>query len=364
MRDRQRVPPGAAGKAAEQEASLAAEGAPETSVPPFGVIGHDGQGRGGPGFGSGTTLDGLEPGPVLVAELDETWDAGLARLSDDELAGVALAWRRCESRAAAGLLAAVGELSRRRTAGGNWQVIEHVDDELAILLALTRRSAGRLLDLADSLARLPTTLAALSSGRIDRAKADVIAYETGLLDDTLAAAVEQLVIDDAPTLTTSGLQARLHRAVLAADPDAARRRAERAARDARVELINERSGTAGLAGRDLPVPATLAADHRIDATARALKAAGATATLAQLRAAVFLGLLTGRDPLGFLPEPDQDSPGSDPEAPTCQSEHPAVNPPPTTSEPEAPCLGPMRPPGQMPGAGQTAVVGLTPEPGR
>jgi hypothetical protein len=116
MRDRQRVPSGGADEAAEQEASLAEEVAPGISVPPFGVIGHDGQGPGGPGFGSGTILDGLEPGPVLVAALDETWDAGLARLSDDELAGVALAWRRCESRAAAGLLAAVGELSRRRTA--------------------------------------------------------------------------------------------------------------------------------------------------------------------------------------------------------------------------------------------------------
>jgi hypothetical protein len=224
MLDGQRVPPGAADEAAEQAASLAEEAAPGTSVPPFGVIGHDGQGPGGPGFASGTTLDGLEPGPVLVAELDDTWEAGLGRLSDDELAGVALAWRRCESRAAAGLLAAVGELSRRRTAGGDRQVIEHVDNELAILLALTRRSAGRLLDFADRLARLPATMAALSSGRIDRAKADVVAYETALLDDTLAAAVEQLVIEDAPTLTTSGLQARLHRAVLAADPDAARHR--------------------------------------------------------------------------------------------------------------------------------------------
>jgi hypothetical protein len=205
-------------------------------------------------------------------------------------------------------------------------VIEHVDDEIAILLALTRRSAGRLLDFAGSLARLPATMGALSSGRINRAKADVIAYETELLDDTLAAAVEQLVIEDAPTLTTSGLQARLHRAVLAADADAARRRAERAAKDARVELINERSGTAGLAGRDLPVSATLAADQRIDATARALKAAGAAATLAQLRAAVFLGLLTGHDPLGFLPEPDQGSPGSDPEPRMSESGHLAPEP--------------------------------------
>jgi hypothetical protein len=217
---------------------------------------------------------------------------------------------------------------------------------------------------------MPATMAALSSGRIDRAKADVIAYETGLLDDTLAAAVEQLVIDDAPTLTTSGLQARLHRAVLAADPDAARRRAERAAKDARVELINERSGTAGLAGRDLPVSATLAADQRVDATARALKAGGAPATLTQLRGAVFLGLLTGHDPLGFLTEPDQGSPGSYPEAPrseaghpASESERPAPSPHPTTPERESPVprpdsgRGPDAGPGPDAGRGPDAEAG-------
>jgi hypothetical protein len=133
-------------------------------------------------------------------------------------------------------------------------------------------------------------------------KAELIGYETGLLDPALAAAVEQLVITDAPRLTATALRARLRRAVLAADPAAARRRAAQARRDARVELWDERSGgTAALAGRDLPVAGALAADQRIDATARALKQAGVRATLAQLRAAVFLGLLTGADPRTFLP---------------------------------------------------------------
>src|SRR5205807_2779816 len=121
------------------------------------------------------------------------------------------------------------------------------------------------------------------------------------------------VIEDTPSLTTSGLRARVRRAVLAADPDAARRRAEKAARDARVELFDERAGTAGLAGRDLPVPAGLAADQRIDAWARRLRADGVAATLTRLRAAAFLGLLTGNDPITFLPppEPGQESSATD-----------------------------------------------------
>jgi hypothetical protein len=190
-------------------------------------------------------------------------------------------------------------------------VLEHADSEVALLLTRTRRSAGVLLEFADTLDRLPATKAALAAGQIDRDRANVLAYETALLDDELAAAVEQLVIEDAPRLTTSGLRARLRRAVLAADPAAARRRAEKAARDARVELYDERSGgTAALSGRDLPVPAALAADQRIDHAARELKASGIIATLAQLRAAVFLGLLTGQDPRSFLPPSDDTEPRS------------------------------------------------------
>jgi hypothetical protein len=285
---------------------------------PAGVAGHDGTGPGGAGFASGAALDRLGPGPVLARALDDAWQAGLGELSDDELAGVMLAWRRCESRAVAGLLAATAELHRRRADHGDWRVLEHADSEVALLLTRTRRSAGALLEFADTLDRLPATKAALAAGQIDRDRANVLAYETALLDDDLAAAVEQLVIEDAPRLTTSGLRARLRRAVLAADPAAARRRAEKAARDARVELYDERSGgTAALSGRDLPVPAALAADQRIDHAARELKASGIIATLAQLRAAVFLGLLTGQDPRSFLP------PSDDTEPRTARSESPA-----------------------------------------
>jgi hypothetical protein len=149
-------------------------------------------------------------------------------------------------------------------------------------------------------------------GRIDPLKADVLVYETELLSEELAAAVELPMIEDAPRLTTSQLRARLGRAVLAADPAAARRRAAQAVRAARVELRDEPSGaTAALAGRDLPVRGAVAADQRVDAAARELKAAGVAGTLPQLRAAVFLGLLTGTDPLGFLP-PEARAAGQDP----------------------------------------------------
>jgi hypothetical protein len=306
---------------------------------PAGVIARDGSGPGGPGFADGSALDRLEPGPVLSGALDDVWQAGLTGLSDDEVAGIALAGQRQESRGAAAKLAGAAELARRREATGDWRVIEQTDTEIALLLTMTRRSAANLLEFAISLARLPATMAALHAGRIDRGRADVIAYETALLDDKLAVAVEQLVIEDAPSLTTGKLRARVRAAVLAADPDAARRQAEAAAKDARVELINERAGTAGLAGRDLPVPATLAADQRIDAWARQLKADGAKARLTQLRAAAFLALLTGQDPLTFLPAADAEQ---EPPA-AAQDDEPVAGTTPAGPDSEAGPGSPRRP---------------------
>jgi hypothetical protein len=315
-----------------EQAAAGAAGAGSSALDD--VIAHNGRGPGGPGFESGSALDGLAPGPVLARALDDAWSAGLERLSDDELAGVMLAFRRLESYGSAGLLAGASELVRRREAGHR-QALEHLDNEVGLLLAVTRRSAARLLTLAADLARVPGTSAALAAGQIDRAKADVIAYETALLNPELAAAVELLVIEDAPRLTTTGLQRRLRRAVLAADPDAARQRAEEAARDARVELTDERSrSTAALAGRDLPAAAAMAADQRVDAGARALKAAGTQATLAQLRAAVFLGLLTGHGPLTFLPPADGSSP-------------PAQDSGPPPRAPDRPPRAPARPPSPL-----------------
>jgi hypothetical protein len=93
------------------------------------------------------------------------------------------------------------------------------------------------------------------------------------LDAAHAAAVEKLIIGKAPKLTSGQLRALVRRAVISADPGAARRRKDKALRDARVEMFPETSGTAALAGRDLPPAAVLAADKHLTALAQALHAA-------------------------------------------------------------------------------------------
>ncbi len=199
-------------------------------------------------------------------------------------------------------VAVVTEFARRRADAG-LRAIEHLDDEIAALLTWTCRSASRLTGIAASLARLPRTTAALQAGQIDWPRAVVIADETCCLSDKDAAAVEEQIMPAAPGQTTGQLRAALRRAMLAIDAEAAMKRRKKAEKDARVETWNETAGTKALAGRDLPPAYVIAADQHIDALAGWLKAKGAEETLDQLRAKVFIALLTGQRADALLPTP-------------------------------------------------------------
>ncbi|HEV2375282.1 MAG TPA: DUF222 domain-containing protein [Streptosporangiaceae bacterium] len=172
----------------------------------------------GVGFGN-AAADRVTPGSGLAGLAERAWADGLGGLSDDELGGLILAWRRLGSWAAAGELAGLAELDRRRrdqvTAGADSHLVEHVADEVAALLRMTTRGAGQLLDFADGLARLPKTAAALAAGEIDRVKAlAVTSWVVGLTDDQ-ARAVEDRVLGRARpppvTMTASPLITGRHR---------------------------------------------------------------------------------------------------------------------------------------------------------
>lgn len=251
----------------------------------------------GPGFVAGGVADRLEPGPVLTHLTEEAWLRGLDKLTDDELIGVLRAARRMASRAAAVELAATADLVSRRTspsAERAARAAEHVDDELAAALTLTRHSAAILHDLAVGLARLRLTKAALAAGRIDQPRAAVIVAETGALSDWDAAVAELAVIRIAPGLTTGQLREEIRRVVLSFDSGAVQRRKAAALQQARVELWSEPAGTAALAGRDLPAAWAVAADKHLSAVAVWLAKQGVEGTQAQLRAQAFLALLSGQ----------------------------------------------------------------------
>jgi hypothetical protein len=142
---------------------------------------------------------------------------------------------------------------------------------------------------------LPGTKAALRDGTVSLGKARLIANATGLLDESEARAAEAEVLDRAGRLTPGGLRAAIARAVMEAAPDKARKRRETAERFARVERWAEDSGNAALAGRELAPDQVLAADDRIAAWARELKAAGLEGGTDELRARAYLDLLLGQD---------------------------------------------------------------------
>jgi hypothetical protein len=274
---------------------------------------HDSAGPGlESGFGQRGVLDELGPGPELAMLLPGARD--MAGLADGQLTGAVRGWRRLGSWAAAMEHAAVAELAGRRI-GEARAAGASVDDadryaaaEVGAALTLTRCSAESLVGRALALAELPATRAGLAAGAIDVPRALVLVTGTAGLAGDLARQVEAQVLPAAAGQTTGELRAEVSRAVIAADPGAAARRQAAAQKSARVEQWAEPSGTAALAGRDLPPADALAAGNRLTALAAALRADGAAGGMDLLRAQVFLALLLGR-PAAAPAQPAAPEPG-------------------------------------------------------
>ena len=269
---------------------------------------------GATGFAAGGLLDQMLPGADLAWHTGMARQRGLGTLDDDQLVGFLGAARRLGSWAAALEHDATAELDARR-AGPDGREGEHVAAELAAALTLTGRAAQAQLDLSRQLERLPQTRALLAAGIIDRPRVLVITGELALLDDAMAAAVENLIAPRAGGMTTGRLRAACQRAVLACDPQAAIRRREQAEKDARVECWTEAAGTAALAGRDLDRARAITADKTLDADARWLHDHGVPGTLEQLRVEAFLARLNGQ-PLESLVPPVPAGASAGPARPT------------------------------------------------
>ncbi len=320
----------------EELEELAAEVPPPTAgTGPAGFLPPNGSGRGS-GFADGGVLDLLIPGVALAGFADDA-HARLPGLTDDELIGVLRAWRRQESWAQARELAVVAELARRRPAedalapaDGEFpeQLNEFLAAEIAVALTMTGVAAGRQLDLALDLAERPATAASLESGQIDLPRARIIIEGVAVLAGDHAAAVEDTVLPRAPEMTTGQLRAAVARAVLAADPQAARQRREEAQQHARVECWSDPEGTANLVGRCLPPAEVLAADKRLCQVAASWKKQGAIAGMDMLRARAYLALLNGLDintpPADLLPPAGGPAAGNRRSAPGTDSGHPTM----------------------------------------
>jgi hypothetical protein len=167
--------------------------------------------------------------------------------------------------------------------------------EISLALHLTRRATDRELSFAlDLQQRLPRVWIALAEGLIDVWRAKTMADRTAHLSVAAARWVVERVIDQAPTLTSGQLRARIDRSAMEVDPGAAKERYEAAVRGRRVVAEATPNGTGNVFGLDLPPHRAAAASQHINRLARELSTAAEGRTMDQLRADIFLDLLQGK----------------------------------------------------------------------
>jgi hypothetical protein len=266
---------------------------------------------------------------VIGAVLDASGDPAL--MTDGDLLTSLASWHAVASRAVARELRATEELLRRRRprvwdrrADRAETVREDLDGgadeegpervmpavvpsreaaaEVALALTATEYSAQAQVELtADLSRRLPGAFAELDAGRADLHRLRVLAEGTQFLSDEDAARVDALLAPRLGGWTTGELKDRVRRAVIAIDPAAADRRAAHAARKARFSVYANADQTATAAVERMPAHLAAAAKARVNAIARAAKAAGMTDPLPLLEAKVATGLLL--DTLPDIPPP-------------------------------------------------------------
>jgi len=309
-------------------------------------------------------VEHMPPGAAQAGWL-EVAAGGVARLDENALVGVTLAARQQQARAAATELSAVAWLCAQTAdadpgigLGGDGRPARISRDALGqieMALRLSHYGAQALADLAVTLTwRLPATLAALGSGRIDLYRAQLIVGATSVLSQELARYVEEQILPGAGQDTTAQLRQRLAYAVIAADPEAAEERRQDAERHAEMRLYADDDQTATLLLTKVPQIEAAASFARVTALARARMAAGIPGTLNFHRAQVALGLLNGTLPPIPPAEgasPDQPPPDGDPGEPDPRQAGPSGAGP---GEPDPGCPDPGPAADRDPGEGRPA----------
>ncbi len=241
-------------------------------------------------------LDEMAPGPVLaafLASIDINQVSGYDRIvvlrADKRMASHydARAYRDM-----AGVTDALAELEGQERPE---YAAESAAAEIRAALHLTRRAADVELSFALTLRdRLPKLARMLETGVIDVRRATTIERNTVHLTDETARTVVDRIADVASRLTTGQLAARIRRLCMEANPDEAADRYAHRVADRRLVMEPSDDGTADLLGLDLPPQRVVAVTRRINKMARGLRGSGETRTMDQLRADVFLDLLSGK----------------------------------------------------------------------
>jgi hypothetical protein len=195
-----------------------------------------------------------QPSGWAAFELDtDTTDP--CRLSDAQLIDAMVGCERTAAWAEARQARLMAEFAKRRpsddaTPAGSDRLSvtsPFAPDEVGLALRLSRGSANaRIAQSLELVHRLPETLQAWESGRLDERRVTAICDAVRHLSPEKAHAVQQRVLARASEQTPAQLRAALNRAVLSVDPDGAAKRHRSARRDRRVAVGDERDGMASL----------------------------------------------------------------------------------------------------------------------
>ena len=182
------------------------------------------------------------------------------------------------------------ERQRRLGGSGTPKVAEFAADELAAELGMSSMRAGGLIaDALDLRHRLPAVLAGLAAGTVEGWRARLVARGTRELSAAQAAGVEAEVLPQLAQVTSARLRKLVEAAAIAADPEAADRQAEGAARSRFVERGASDQGLSPLFA-PLDTAAAIRLDAGVDQVADRLTELGDDRPKDELRA-VALGLL-------------------------------------------------------------------------
>ncbi|MCH7668625.1 MAG: DUF222 domain-containing protein [Acidobacteria bacterium] len=185
-------------------------------------------------------------------------------------------------------------VSGEPSGGPSFDAVRDAGVEIGCALHLTRRAADTELGVALELTgRLPRLHEMLTLGLVDVRRVKCMSAATIHLDTDTARGVIDSVANEAPGLTTGQLRARIAKLCINVNPDDAARRFQTAHGDRRVVMEATTEGTANLMGLALEPGRVVEITNRINNLAKSLRRGGETRTMDQLRADVYVDLLTG-----------------------------------------------------------------------
>jgi hypothetical protein len=303
------------------------------------------------GFAEDGRADTMAPGPLLAMILGAVAGVdgeGLAGLSDDQLIGFLSGTRRMESQMAWAKMAALAEFASRPRRQ------DFAADEVAAAFNVTWLSAAGEIAYARTVKRrLPVTFAALGAGKLYPVHVKIIEEVTAILSDEDAVIADAELAEAAQSKTYGELRRAATRLVLRLDPEAVRKRKEKARGQARVRSFREESGNAGITGREMPSVEVLASMHHVEDRARALREAGVPGTWEELKVRATLDLLQERDsrPAPHDGADDSEGAGTDASGHPAADEGPTIGAMITITVPHTVLGGEAGPPGEVAGFG-------------